>query len=203
LIPLHIRNKNLPASIIESAPLFESPHLTTPMGGGASGVEPTAESIYDIPVRTNGGEEVKMETYRGKVLLIVNTASRCGFTGQYAGLQKLYRKHQDRGFVVLAFPSNDFLKQEPGTDAEIKQFCELNYSITFPIFAKISVKGKAQHQLYAFLTSRKTNPRFSGKIGWNFNKFLIGKDGTVLNRFATRVSPEAAEVDQAVEGALA
>jgi glutathione peroxidase len=159
-------------------------------------------SIYDISVRTNAGEEVRLDTYRGKVLLIVNTASKCGFTGQYAGLQKQYTKYQDRGFIVLAFPSNDFLKQEPGTNPEIKEFCDRNYSITFPIFEKIDVKGPNQHPLYAFLTSKRSNPRFAGKISWNFNKFLIGRDGTVLNRFGTRVTPEAPELERAIEQAL-
>jgi glutathione peroxidase len=172
------------------------------MGCGTSGFEPLSHSIYDISVRTNAGEEIKLETYRGKVLLIVNTASKCGFTGQYAGLQKQYMKYQDRGFLVLAFPSNNFLKQEPGTNAEIKEFCERTYSITFPIFEKVNVKGPAQHELYAFLTSPRTNPRFAGKIGWNFNKFLIGRDGTVLNRFGTRIAPEAKEVDNAIIAAL-
>jgi glutathione peroxidase len=172
------------------------------MGGGASGVEPTATSIYEISAKLNNGDEIKLDTYRGKVLLIVNTASKCGFTGQYDPLQKLYLKYQDRGFVVLAFPSNNFFSQEPGTNADIKQFCELTYHITFPIFEKIDVKGETQHELYALLTSPKTNPQFAGKIGWNFNKFLIGKDGTILNRFGSR-SPGFDVIERAIEAALA
>jgi glutathione peroxidase len=190
--------------------VLEKPHLK--MGCCSSnetaGTNPleltmTDQSIYEISVRANNGEELTLESYRGRVLLIVNTASKCGFTGQYAGLQQQYIKYQERGFVVLAFPSNNFMRQEPGTNPEIREFCERNYRITFPIFEKIDVKGSGQHPLYAFLTSKRTNPRFSGKITWNFNKFLIGRDGTVLNRFKTRTPPEAPEVQRAIEQALA
>jgi glutathione peroxidase len=173
------------------------------MGGGASGVDPTATSIYEHSVKTITGEEIKLENYKGKVLLIVNVASKCGFTGQYAPLQALYEKYKDQGFYVLGFPCNNFLSQEPGTEAEIQTFCDLNYHVTFPMFEKIDCKGPTQSQLYAFLTSEKTNPQFAGKIGWNFNKFLIGRDGKILNRFGTRVSPDAKEVDDAVQAALA
>jgi glutathione peroxidase len=172
------------------------------MGGGPSGVEPTVTSIYDVSVKTIMGEDIKLEVYRGKVLLIVNTATHCGFTPQLAGLQELYLKYKERGFEVLSFPWNDFFKQSPGTNQEIQQFCDTCYRATFPMFEKIVVKGEGQHELYAFLTSPTTNPKFAGKIGWNFNKFLIGRDGSIQNRFGSRVSPTSKEVNEAVDAAL-
>ena len=120
--------------------------------------EEPVTNLYDIEVKTITGETIRMEEYRGHTLLIVNTASRCGFTGQYDGLQKLYETYRDRGFVVLGFPSNDFLRQEPGTNEEIDNFCKVNYGVTFPLFAKISVKGDDQHMLFKYLTSKATNP---------------------------------------------
>ncbi|MEE9369327.1 MAG: glutathione peroxidase [Pontiella sp.] len=140
-------------------------------------------------METIGGESIKLETYKNKVLLIVNTASRCGFTGQYDGLQKLYETYDEKGLVVLGFPSNDFMKQEPGTHEEIQSFCTLNYGVTFPLFGKVSVKGDDQHPLYAYLTSKKTNPEYGGKVSWNFNKFLIARDGKVVGRFGSRTKP--------------
>jgi len=158
--------------------------------------------LYRIPVRTLDGRETTLAGYRGKVLLIVNVASRCGFTGQYEGLQALFDRLRGRGFVVLGFPANDFLGQEPGTNEDIRQFCTLNYGVTFPMFAKLSVKGKNQHPLYAFLTGAETNPKFAGRITWNFNKFLVGRDGRVIGRFGSRVKPESPELTQAIEAAL-
>lgn len=165
--------------------------------------EPTVNSIYQITTKTISGEEQSLSDYKGKVLLIVNTASKCGFTGQYDGLQKLYEKYEPQGLVVLGFPSNDFLRQEPGSNEEIQSFCRLNYGVTFPMFDKVSVKGKEQHPLYSFLTSKQTNPEFSGKISWNFNKFLIGRDGKIVNRFGSRVEPESKEMTEAIEKELA
>lgn len=164
--------------------------------------EVQVNSIYEIEVQTISGEPIKLEAYKGKVLLIVNTASKCGFTGQYEGLQKLYETYQDDGLVVLGFPANDFLKQEPGSDDEIASFCKINYGVTFPMFSKISVKGDNQHPLYTFLTSRKSNPDFSGKISWNFNKFLVSKNGVVINRFGSRTKPDNKDLIQAIEDAL-
>lgn len=160
------------------------------------------KGFYDIEVKTIAGESLTMEHYKGKVLLIVNTASKCGFTGQYEGLQKLYDTYKDRGFAVLGFPSNDFLKQEPGSNEEIASFCKLNYGVTFPMFSKISVKGAEQHPLYAYLTSAETNPDFAGKISWNFNKFLISADGKVIARFGSRTSPDDKELTEALERAI-
>lgn len=160
------------------------------------------KNIYAIEAQTINGETVKLEKYKGKILLIVNTASKCGFTGQYDGLQKLYETYKDRGFVVLGFPSNDFMKQEPGSNEEIVSFCRLNYGVTFPMFGKISVKGDDQHPLYTYLTSKESNPEFDGKITWNFNKFLISSDGKVINRFGSRTKPDDKKLISAIEGAL-
>ena len=137
-------------------------------------------TAYEFDATALDGSAQPLSDWRGKVLLIVNVASKCGFTKQYAGLEKLYKARADRGFVVLGFPANNFFGQEPGTEAEIKSFCTLTYGVTFPMFAKISVKGKDLHPLYAFLTSKETNPEFPGAISWNFNKFLIGRDGRIL-----------------------
>ena len=169
--------------------------------GVARGEEPM-KSIYDFTMNDIDGNSVNLGNFKGKVLLIVNVASKCGFTGQYAGLEKLYQTHSSNGLVVLGFPANNFMGQEPGTEAEIKHFCSLNYGVTFPMFAKISVKGKTQHPLYEFLTSKETNPHFDGAISWNFNKFLIGREGTILGRFGSRTAPDDEELVAAVDHAL-
>ncbi|HUU43153.1 MAG TPA: PQQ-dependent sugar dehydrogenase [Planctomycetota bacterium] len=161
------------------------------------------QSVLDFTVTDIDGAVVPLATYRGKVLLIVNVASRCGFTPQYAGLEKLYETYRDRGLVVLGFPANNFLGQEPGTDAEIKTFCTSRYNVTFPMFSKVSVKGDDIHPLYAFLTSRTTGGAFAGQITWNFNKYLVGRDGRVVARFGSTVTPESAELVEAIERALA
>ena len=160
-------------------------------------------SLFDIPVRTLAAEDTTLGAYRGRVLLIVNVASRCGFTPQYEELQALYERFADRGFLVLGFPANNFMNQEPGTNEEIVEFCRVNYGVTFPMFEKISVAGKDQHPLYAYLTSKETNPAHSGKITWNFNKFLIGRDGRILDRFGSRTKPLDPKLVSAVEMALA
>ncbi|WCJ58620.1 glutathione peroxidase [Fontisphaera persica] len=160
-----------------------------------------AASLYDIPLKDIDGKETSLKPYAGKVLLIVNVASRCGYTRQYKPLEATYRKYKDRGLVVLGFPSNDFGGQEPGTPAEIKQFCSTKFDVTFPMFDKIQVKpGPAQHPLYAWLTG-KTSP-FPGPIKWNFNKFLIGRDGKILARFESGDEPDGEKVTQAIEAAL-
>lgn len=164
--------------------------------------EVSVTNFYDIEAKNMAGETVKMEAFKGKVLLIVNTASKCGFTGQYDGLQKLYETYKDQGFVILGFPSNDFMGQEPGTNEEIQSFCKLNYGVTFPMFEKIDVKGNEQHPLYAYLTMKETNPEFSGKISWNFNKFLISSDGKPVNRFGSRTKPDDGDLVAAIETEL-
>lgn len=175
------------------------------MSGCTNATQPKevpVKSIYKIEAQDIDGETVKLDVYKGQTLLIVNTASKCGFTGQYDGLQKLYETYKDQGLVVLGFPSNDFMKQEPGSNEEIASFCKLNYGVTFPMFAKISVKGDGQHPLYAYLTSPETNPEHSGKISWNFNKFLISADGEVVNRFGSRTAPDDQKLIKAIKEEL-
>ncbi|MBL7115016.1 MAG: glutathione peroxidase [Kiritimatiellae bacterium] len=159
-------------------------------------------NIYDFTMQDIDNKNVSLSEFKGKVLLLVNVASKCGFTDQYSGLEKLYTTYKDRGFLVLGFPSNDFLGQEPGTNAEIKQFCTLNYGVTFRMFSKISVKGKPIHPLYEYLTSKESNPDFGGKISWNFNKFLIGHDGVIEARFGSRTKPDNKALIAAIEQAL-
>ena len=167
-----------------------------------AGTPTEASSIYDFQVEDIAGRPVSLLEYRGKVLLIVNVASRCGYTYQYEGLEALYREYGGRGLVVLGFPANDFLGQEPGSNEQIKEFCSQSYGVSFPLFAKIHVKGRRAHPLYRFLTDKRTNPRFAGGITWNFNKFLIGKDGKTIARFDTKVKPEDKELTDAIESAL-
>jgi len=150
-------------------------------------------SIYDFEVTTIDGQPQKLETYRGQVLLIVNVASRCGFTGQYAGLEELYRRHQSQGFVVLGFPCNQFGHEEPGDEAEIKAFCSRTYDVTFPMFRKIEVNGKQAHPLYVFLKNAKRGSLFTKSIKWNFTKFLVGRGGEVLKRFGPTVGASRIE----------
>ena len=171
------------------------------MSVGVSG-EAVMTNIYDFTMRDIDGKSVSLSSFRGKVLLVVNVASKCGFTGQYAGLEKLHSAYSNRGFAVLGFPANDFLGQEPGTEAEIKSFCTLTYGVTFPMFSKIAVRGKAIHPLYAFLTETATNPKFGGAISWNFNKFLIGRDGAIAGRFGSRTKPDDKALVEAIEHAL-
>lgn len=161
-----------------------------------------AQQIYDIGLTTLTGRETTLGEYKGKVLLIVNTASKCGFTKQYADLQKLYEQYKDAGLVILGFPANNFMKQEPGTNEEIQEFCRINYGVSFPMMAKISVKGADIHPLYRYLTDKDTNPEFGGKISWNFNKFLIGREGDIIGRFASKTNPMDSKVVNAIEKAL-
>ena len=168
----------------------------------ASSTGEKMNSIYDFSLKDIDHKEVNLSQYRGKVVLVVNVASRCGYTPQYEGLQKVYMKYKDRGFIILGFPANNFMAQEPGTDEEIKTFCSAKYSVTFPIFSKISVKGDDIHPLYKFLTSKETNPEFGGDIKWNFSKFLVDKSGKIIARFEPKVTPESDPVIQAIEKAL-
>jgi glutathione peroxidase len=160
-----------------------------------------AGTIYDIAVKDIDGKPATLSAYKGKVILIVNVASHCGFTPQYKALEATYNKYADQGFVILGFPCNQFGEQEPGTDEEIKQFCTSKYFITFPMFDKIEVNGANRHPLYELLAG-KDSP-FPGDITWNFNKFLIGKDGKILNRFDSKITPDSAEITAAIEGAIA
>jgi glutathione peroxidase len=160
-------------------------------------------SVLDFTLKNIDGKDVPLSSYEGKVLLLVNTASQCGHTPQYKGLEALYEKYKDKGFEVLAFPANEFGAQEPGTDEEIKQFCSSKYKVSFPLFSKIVVKGKEIHPLYDFLTSEATNPKFAGPIPWNFAKFLVNRKGEVIARFEPGVKPESSEIETALEKALA
>ncbi len=157
--------------------------------------------LQTIPISDIEGKETSLKAYAGKVVLAVNVASQCGNTPQYAGLQSLYDKHKDKGFVVVGFPCNDFGAQEPGTNAEIKSFCTSNYSVTFPMMDKVHVKGAEQHPLFAELTGH--GAAFPGNIRWNFGKFLIGRDGKVIARFEPDVEPGDAQIAKAIEDALA
>ena len=156
-----------------------------------------AQSIYDFTLNSIDGVPMPLAKYGGKVLLLVNVASYCGYTPQYQGLEALYEKYKDCGLVVIGFPANNFGQQEPGTNAEIKEFCERTYRVKFPMYAKISVLGEDQAPLYRYLTSA-----MGGQIRWNFTKFLIGRDGKIIKRFEPDVTPESDEVRAAVETAL-
>jgi glutathione peroxidase len=167
-------------------------------------VEPPAvKSPLELTVTNIDGKPVDLASYKGQVVMIVNVASRCGNTPQYDGLEALYNKYKDKGLVILGFPANNFLGQEPGTNEEIKTFCSTKYNVTFPMFSKISVKGDDIAPLYAWLTSPKTDPGFSGDIEWNFAKFLVDRDGNVVARFTPRTKPDNAELVKAVDDALA
>ena len=158
------------------------------------------KSVYDFGAQRLDGQAVQLADYRGQVLLIVNTASKCGFTPQYEGLEALYRKHKDKGFAILGFPCNQFGAQEPGDAAEIANFCSLTYDVSFPLFGKIEVNGPKTDPLYAFLKHEKKGLLGSEGIKWNFTKFLIGRDGKPVDRFAPTVTPQALE--SAVEALL-
>ena len=152
-------------------------------------------SIYDFEVKTIHGEIISMSSFKNKVLLIVNVASKCGFTSQYEGLERLYEKYKDQGLVILGFPCNQFMNQEPLSEEEIQSFCSLNYGVTFPMFAKIDVNGEEAHPLFKYLKEAQKGLLGIEAIKWNFTKFLIDKNGVVLNRFAPATKPESLEVD--------
>lgn len=156
-------------------------------------------SIYEFSVKTIDGKDVSLSSYQGKALLVVNTASECGYTPQYQGLEALYQAYKSRGFEVLAFPSNDFGAQEPGSNEEIKKFCELKFKTSFPLFAKVPVKGDAAHPLFKYLTGLKEN---GGEIAWNFNKFLISPDGKVVAHFPSKIEPTSAALKEKLEAVL-
>ena len=160
------------------------------------------QSVYDFTMRTIDGKQESLSDYKGKLVLIVNVASKCGYTPQYTRLQSLYTNYKEQGFVILGFPANNFGSQEPGTDSEIKTFCSSKYSVTFPMFSKISVKGNNQAPFYKYLTSETGNRAVGGDIQWNFTKFLIGRDGKVLGRFEPAVTPDSPELTSAIEKAL-
>ncbi len=160
-----------------------------------------ASQVYDFTLKSIDGVATPLSAYKGKVILMVNVASKCGYTPQYEGLQALYEKYKDRGFVILGFPANNFGAQEPGTDAEIKTFCSTKYRVTFPMFSKVSVKGDDATPLYRYLTT-SANPAVAGEVKWNFTKFLVDREGRVVARFEPSVKPESEEVAAAIEKLL-
>ncbi len=160
-----------------------------------------APELYNFSLHSIDGEAIPLSIYKGKVILIVNVASRCGYTPQYSALESVYEKYKDQGFVILGFPANNFGAQEPGTNAEIKSFCSTKYNVTFPMFSKISVKGDDKAPLYQFLTE-KTNPSLTGDIKWNFTKFLADRKGHIVARFESAVTPNSPEVVAAIEKLL-
>ncbi len=162
-----------------------------------------APSVLGHTVKDIDGKSVTLSQYQGDVLLIVNTASKCGYTPQYEGLEETYQKYKGKGFKVLAFPANQFGGQEPGTNAQIKAFCTGEYHTTFPVFSKIVVKGQGIDPLYKYLTSKETDPKFSGDIAWNFAKFLVNRKGEVVARFPSSETPTSSKVASAIEAALA
>lgn len=166
----------------------------------AANMPPTENTVYDFVKKDIDGKPVKLSNYKGKVLLVVNVASKCGLTPQYDGLQKLYTTYKSKGFEILGFPANEFGGQEPGTNAEIKQFCTGKYNVTFPMFEKIVVKGDGMDPLYKLLVSNSDRPK--DDIEWNFAKFLIGKDGKVLRRFTPQTKPDDPALVKAIEAAL-
>lgn len=173
--------------------------LTSALLGAAS---VAAAGVYDIPLKTLDGKESSLAAYKGKVVLVVNVASKCGYTRQYEPLEKLYREYKDKGLVIVGVPSNDFGGQEPGTSSEIREFCTSKFDVSFPLHEKVGVRpGATQHALYAWLTGEDAG--FPGPVKWNFNKFLLGKDGKLLGRFESKVEPDSAELRKAIDAALA
>lgn len=198
-------------SFAEFDELFEAKAAGVQPKSNGEDAKPTVRSYPNVKVAPALGftlkdvdnNPVNLGRYQGKVVMLVNVASKCGFTPQYTSLEKIYEKYKDRGFVVLAFPSNDFGQQEPGSNKEIKEFCSSKYNVTFPLFSKIAVKGDGQAPLYKFLTDKKTDPMFSGPIEWNFTKFLVDRNGELVARFKSPVDPGSADVTAQIEKLLA
>lgn len=160
------------------------------------------KTVYDYKIETIDGQKTTLATYKGKVLLVVNTASKCGLTPQYEGLEKLYNTYKDKGLVVVGFPANNFMGQEPGSNSDIEAFCQKNYGVSFPMMSKISVKGSDIHPLYAFLTDKKQNGVVDGDIKWNFQKYLIDQNGKVVAKFDPRTKPLDDEIISQIEALL-
>jgi glutathione peroxidase len=160
------------------------------------------KNVYSFTLDNIDGQPVRLSQYHGKVLMLVNVASKCGYTPQYAGLEALYKKYESRGLVIVGIPANNFASQEPGTNAEIKKFCSNRYNVSFPMMSKVSVAGTDQAPLYAFLTSKTLNPQVGGDIQWNFTKFLVDKTGKPVARFEPAVTPDSPQVAAAIESAI-
>jgi glutathione peroxidase len=186
----------------------------TALSAGLVGEKPKSEqkkpadskstpAVLTFTMNSLDGKPVELSKYQGKVVLIVNTASKCGYTPQYKSLQALHEKYKDKGLAILGFPANEFGQQEPGTNEEIATFCEKNYGVTFDMFSKVVVKGDQQCPLYKYLTSAETNPKHAGEIKWNFEKFLINRKGEIVNRFGSKIAPDSDEMIKAIEAELA
>jgi glutathione peroxidase len=188
------------SSLALAAGVVLAGHATIASAGSA---DKKPSSVLDFHVKDIDGKDVALSKYQGKVVLIVNTASQCGLTPQYKGLQAAYEKYKDQGLEILAFPANEFGSQEPGSDEQIKEFCSTKYKVSFPLFSKIVVKGKGIHPLYDYLTNESTNPGHSGEIRWNFAKFLVNRKGEVIARFDPTVAPDSPEFIAALEKAVA
>lgn len=184
------------ASVVSAAPTTQP--STRPSEASAS-----TPPVLQFHMQSLDGKDVDLAQYKGKVILMVNTASKCGYTPQYAPLEAIYKKYADQGFVILGFPANDFHQQEPGTNEEISTFCTKNYGVTFPMFSKVDVIGPNTCDLYKYLTSESSDAKFAGPVKWNFEKFLIGRDGTIVARYRSKIRPESLEVTQAIEAELA
>jgi glutathione peroxidase len=176
--------------------------LASSLAASAMNEEKTVPPALNFRMNDLSGKPIDLSRFQGKVVLFVNVASKCGYTKQYAGLQSLYKKYEKDGFVIIGVPANEFRNQEPGTDAEIAEFCQKNFGVTFPMMSKVVVKGNGICPLYKFLTSKETNPKFAGDIPWNFEKFLIARNGEIVGRFKYKVDPQSAEVVQAIEAEL-
>ena len=161
-----------------------------------------ASSVLEFTLNSIDGQPAPLAAYKGKVVMVVNVASKCGFTPQYKALEAVYEKYKDQGLVIVGFPANNFMGQEPGTNEEIKTFCSRTYNVSFPMYSKISVKGDDKTPLYQFLTDPATDPKFAGEIKWNFTKFLVDRNGNVIARFEPPVTPDSSKVTEAIEQAL-
>jgi glutathione peroxidase len=177
--------------------------VTTKTGATSPAKPSGVPAVLNFKMKSLSGQDVDLSRYKGKVVLMVNVASKCGYTPQYGGLQALHKKYAPKGLAILGFPANDFGAQEPGSDTEIGEFCQKNFGVEFDMFAKTAVTGAQKSALYTLLTSEKTDPKFAGEVKWNFEKFLIGRDGEILARFRSNVTPDSDEMTKAIEAALA
>jgi glutathione peroxidase len=189
-------------AVVAAAAVMVSVGCATRAAEGAKEGSKQVAPVLNFKMKSLAGQDVDLSKYQGKVVVMVNVASKCGYTPQYEGLQKLHRKYADQGLAILGFPANDFGQQEPGSNEEIAGFCRKNYGVEFDMFSKIAVTGDAKAPLYRFLTAEDTNPGHAGEIKWNFEKFLIGRDGKVVAHFRSAVKPESEEMTKAIEAEL-
>lgn len=189
--------------VLAAGPTYAPNVVKAPTHAPAAAKDNQPASPLDFTVKTIDGKEQNLSEYKGKVVMLVNVASRCGYTPQYEGLEKLYKTYADRGFVILGFPANNFNHQEPGNNEQIKQFCTAKYGVTFPMMAKISVLGEDKAPLYKYLTEPQTAGAFAGEIGWNFNKFIVDRNGNLIARYNSKTTPEDPQVTKEIEKALA